>query len=231
MRPGQGTKLAIGLVLMVSFLAVLVAIFLPLVDGDNALDALDNLYNSISKASAYYIPRVQQDVADHPDETVSLALQLADAGLAERAAALLRSAAVEVSASGSELEIDGELSALLGASIEDADSVYHNNGEEVAARRGGIEARAALHTWWKVLSAVERELTRQRRFETVKLIHTVKTKAVECAYNYYGIDPQPISERWAVVLFSLVFYVVYTVWYGYAVMYLFEGLGYQLTAH
>jgi hypothetical protein len=32
-------------------------------------------------------------------------------------------------------------------------------------------------------------------------------------------------------LFSLVFYVLYTFWYGYAIMYIFEGLGFELAAH
>ena len=38
------------------------------------------------------------------------------------------------------------------------------------------------------------------------------------------------ADRSAVgyVLFSLVFYVIYTIWYGYAVMFLFEGLGFRL---
>jgi len=53
-------------------------------------------------------------------------------------------------------------------------------------------------------------------------------KGVECSYNYYGIDPQQISDRLGIVVFSLVFYVLYTVWYGFAILYLFQGLGLKL---
>jgi hypothetical protein len=34
-----------------------------------------------------------------------------------------------------------------------------------------------------------------------------------------------------VVIFSLIFYVVYTLWYGFAIMFLFEGWGLQLENH
>ena len=46
-------KLWIGIALTVSFIVVLVAFFMPLFDGMNSLDYLDNLFNSISKGSAY----------------------------------------------------------------------------------------------------------------------------------------------------------------------------------
>ena len=52
-------ELGIGIFLMVTFIAVMVVIFMPIFDGDNTLDYLDNLYNSISKGSAYYIPKVE----------------------------------------------------------------------------------------------------------------------------------------------------------------------------
>ena len=53
------TKLGIGITLLVSFIIVLVIFFMPVFEGKNGLDYLDNLYNSISKGSAYYIPKVE----------------------------------------------------------------------------------------------------------------------------------------------------------------------------
>jgi hypothetical protein len=35
-------------------------------------------------------------------------------------------------------------------------------------------------------------------------------------------------DRLGVVVFSLVFYVIYTLWYGFAIMFIFEGWGMQL---
>jgi len=97
--------------------------------------------------------------------------------------------------------------------------------------RGTLRARGepALHAWWSTLSAIERDLTKQKLFADARLVHSVQTKAVECAYNYYGIEASKISDRWGIVLLSLAFYVLYTVWYGYAILYLFEGLGMRLS--
>jgi len=226
-KPG---KLALGGALMGSFLAVLVAIFMPLIDGDNALNYLDNLYNSISKASANYFSKVEHEVEKHQGEAVTLTLKMEDEAHAERAAVLLRPAADQVAMAGNTVTVQGDLSVILYRCLNDADAMYNNRGAEVAERHG-MNERVALHGWWQILGAMEKDLNRQKSFAAAKLSATVKTKTVECAYNYYRIEPQPITERWGIVLFSLVFYVVYTVWYGYAVMYLFEGLGYELSSH
>ena len=67
------------------------------------------------------------------------------------------------------------------------------------------------------------------QFPAAQLTHTVQAKTVECAYNYYGIEPWKVSDKVGLVLFSLIFYVVYTVWYGYAIIFLLEGWGFTLS--
>jgi hypothetical protein len=219
-------KLITGILLMASFIAVLVVIFLPLLDGKNSLDYMDNLYNSISKASAYYLPKLQHEVDGQDEKQLRLQLKLEDDATASRAAILLEQAG-DVTRTGQELAVTGSLSKLLGACLDDSEDLYHNRGETIVDRYQ-IDERQVLHTWWKVLAAMEKDLNRQREFKVAELVGTIKAKGVECAYNYYRIEPQAITQRWGIVLFSLVFYVVYTVWYGYAVMFLFEGLGFRL---
>jgi hypothetical protein len=220
-------KLVKGILLMASFIAILVGMFMPLFDGQTALDYLDNLFNSISKASAYYVPKLRHSVDEHAGKRVTLRLSFEDQAQVDLAATLLEHAGGDVSRSGGELEVSGAVDALLGGCLADADDLYHNRGDAIA-RRYQREGRTVIHGWWKVLSAMEKDLGRQKEFGIAELVGTIKAKAVECAYNYYGIEPQPIGQRWGTVLFSLVFYVIYTIWYGYAVMFLFEGLGFRL---
>jgi len=226
-KPG---KLLIGAILMVTFVAVMVAIFMPLFNGENALNYLDNLYNSISKASANYFPKVHHLVEEHQGEAVAVTLKMETPVDAETAATLLEGPAETVTVSGTEVSVSGQLETLLNACLTDAEAMYENQGA-VIAERYGMHEKIALHGWWKVLGAMEKDFNRQKQFAAAKLADTVKKKTVECAYNYYGIALQSIKERWGIVLFSLVFYVVYTIWYGYAVMFLFEGMGYELGAH
>jgi len=53
-------------------------------------------------------------------------------------------------------------------------------------------------------------------------------KVVETSYNYYTIEPQKITDKMGIVIFSLVFYVVYTLWYGFSILFMFEGWGLRL---
>jgi len=223
-------KLVIGITLLVSFIVVLVIFFMPVFEGKNGLDYLDNLYNSISKGSAYYIPKVEHLVEEHGIEVVALNLKMADATAAQAVEPLFSGAGVTTSVEQNNLMVNGDLETIFSACLADADAAYHNRGDELEGRYG-VGARATLFGWWNALREMERDLKRQKLFAAADLTHAVQVKTVECAYNYYGIEPQNIADRWAIVLFSLVFYVIYTVWYGYAIMYIFEGLGFELAAH
>jgi hypothetical protein len=223
-------ELGIGIFLMVTFIAVMIFIFMPVIDGGNSLDYLDNLYNSISKGSANYIEKVHHQVEEHGSEVVTLNLKMDDAAAAEKAAALFAKAGMTTAVEGSDLMVNGDLEAIFEACLADAESAYHNRNEDFIGRYG-VDARFALHSWWQALKAMEKDLNRQKLFPAAQLTHTVQAKTVECAYNYYGIEAQAIKDRWGTVLFSLVFYVLYTIWYGYAIMYIFEGLGFELAAH
>ena len=223
-------ELGIGLFLMVTFIAVMILIFMPITENGNALDYLDNLYNSISKGSAYYIPKVEHQVEEHGSEVVTMNLKMETAEAAQTAEPLFSRAGATTAVEGNNLMVNGDLLAIFEACLEDAESAYHNRGQELESRYG-IGARPTLHGWWLALGAVEKDLNRQKLFAAAQLTHTVQAKTVECAYNFYGIEAQAIKDRWGTVLFSLVFYVLYTIWYGYGIMYVFEGLGFELAAH
>ena len=223
-------ELGIGIFLMVTFLAVMVFIFMPVIDGGNSLDYLDNLYNSISKGSANYFEKVEHLVEDHGSEVVALNLEMDDSAAAQKAEPLFARAGMTTAVENSTLMVNGDLEQIFAGCLEDAESAYHNRGDELVARYG-MEARSTLHSWWLALGAMEKDLNRQKLFAAAQLTHMVQAKTVECAYNYYGIEAQAIKDRWGTVLFSLVFYVLYTIWYGYAIMYIFEGLGFELAAH
>jgi hypothetical protein len=223
-------ELGIGIFLLVTFTIVMVMIFMPILDGGNALNYLDNLYNSISKGSAYYIPKVEHLVEEHGREVVTLNLKLNDSRAALAAEPLFKRAGATTAIEGAMLKVTGDIETIFGTCLEDAESAYHNRGEDLVARYD-TNARTTLYNWWQALGAMEKDLNRQKLFDAAKLTHTVQAKTVECAYNYYGIESQAIKDRWGTVLFSLVFYVLYTIWYGYGIMFVFEGLGFSLSAH
>ncbi|MBC2710683.1 MAG: hypothetical protein HGJ94_06695 [Desulfosarcina sp.] len=220
-------KFMMGSVLMVLFAIVFVAIFMPLFGGKNGLEYLDNLYNSISKGSAYYIDAVREDVKtiQTPDLTITLAMK--SETQAQQTVPLFMQAGARVGQNGAELTVTGNLVQILTHCLDDAQYMYDNDGASVSAKYGYAEKRV-LYNWWSALKAMDFDLKQQKQFNAAKIAETVKKKAVETSYNYYGIEGQKISERIGVVLFSLIFYVIYTLWYGFGIMYLFEGWGLRL---
>ncbi len=61
--------------------------------------------------------------------------------------------------------------------------------------------------------------------EEAKIVSDVTKKAIEASYNFYGIQAQQVSDHAGLMTFVLVFYVVYTMWWGFAIFYIFEGIG------
>ena len=216
-----------GTIMLVSFFAVLGIIFMPIFNGHNSLDYLDNLFNSISKGSAYYIPKNMEAVEKYKGKVVNLNIALSDAQQAIQTAKLFEAGKAVVTVSGNTLKVQGDIGEILYNSLVDADLIYANDGKKVADKYGYGE-RAAMYNWWTALKEMDKDLKRQKLFEEAKITTTVKKKSIETAYNYYGIEPQSVMDCIALVAVALVFYVFYTLWYGFGIMYLFEGLGLKI---
>ncbi len=216
-----------GFGLLVAFFVVLAIMFSPVFEGQNGLDYLDSLYNSISKGSAYYIPKVKEKTDNFTGSSIEVVLKLSSEKQAQQTALLFRKGNAMANASGAQLKVAGDLGKILGNCLSDADNMYMNEGEKVSSKYGYNEKRV-LFNWWNALKAMDKALKDQKKFKEAKTVALVKKKAVETAYNYYKIQPQKISDRLGIVIFSLIFYVVYTLWYGFAIMFMFEGWGLRL---
>jgi hypothetical protein len=216
-----------GAGMMAAFIVVLIIIFMPVFGGQNGLNYLDGLYNSISKGSAYYIPKIKEQTNEFAGNSVSVTLVMAEEERARQTAPLLMKGGAMVNVSGKELKVTGDLGRMLENCVADADYMYHNNGQEISGKYGYDEKRVLLN-WWIALHHMEKDLKDQKKFKEAKVVALVTKKAVECSYNYYEISPQKIGDRFGIVIFSLVFYVVYTLWYGFAIMFMFEGWGMRL---
>lgn len=218
-----------GVGLMTVFMIVLVMIFLPLYQGQNGLNFLDNLFNSISKGSAYYIPKVKEDVAKSlSGKKIALDLKFENEAQAGESLMLFTKGGAIAIVEGVNLKVNGDLDRIMGNCLEDADTLFHNKSNVLQAKYDQ-KGRQVLYNWWLSLKAMQKSLNNNEQFKEAKVAYTVMTKAVECAYNYEGIEAQSMTSRLGVVVFALVFYVVYTLWYGYAIMFMFEGWGLKIS--
>ena len=220
-----------GLVMMAGFWVVFALLLSPLYPGQgkkvNMLDYMDNMYNSISKKSSYYIPAVKEKAEAYKGNIISLSVKTDETLSAQRLTSMLQQAGASVQAGDKEIKITGDLGAILTAILADADAMFANDGQAISAKYGTDE-KQALFDWYNAMKSMEKSLTKQEKFKESKIIYQVRTKTVEPAYNYYGIEAQSIKDKAILVIASLVGYVIYTMWFGFSILFMFEGWGLKL---
>lgn len=212
-----------GLLMAVAFAAVLVAFFLPILGGRTPLQAADDLFNSVSKDSSYYIPSLREHAEAHKKDQVEVKLSMPDAEAASQAAAVIAASGAQATATGATVAVKGNLGQMLNAALDDADVAFKNTKE---AR--GQPAKVTMFAWHNTLKGLYKHLKSSSQFETASAVEEVISKGVEVSYNFYGILPRPVSANVGILTAALIFYLVYTMWWGYAIMWLCDGIGLQM---
>ena len=218
----------IGLLMAISFFVVLAIMFSPVFDGGNAFKASDRLFNSISKGSTYYMPALNEKVQAYKGKPFEVKFDMESEKTAEHTRTILSANGVEVSGDGSNLVVKGDLGVMLEAAVKDSEALFYNRSEELSGRYG-IEGRESLYVWWKTLGSIHKALKAEKKFKLLPVIEDVIAKGVEVGYNYYGIEPEKVSTKAGILTFALIFYVVYTLWWGYAIFLMSEGIGLKMT--
>lgn len=213
-----------GMLLAASFLGVLLLLFSPVFDGKNGLEFADDTFNRLAKGSSYFIPNVSKDSAKAGGKYISVTIKLENPDDAVRTAGLFTAAGAKVDVTQSTLKIEGDLGVLLQNVLKDADEMFKNNGKSISERYG-YDERKVMKDWWQALSSIAKMLKKEKSVEQAKMVDEVNKKAVEPAYNFYKIEAQKVSEHAILLITLLLFYVIYTIWWGYSIFYIFEGIG------
>jgi len=224
--------------LLIPFFIVLVALFMPWYPGPhgkkvNGLDYFDNLFNEVSKVSAFGESAQQEQMESAKalsGQTFKATVKMkgdknakfSPEDAARTAAQLLTTVGLHATAEGEKVAVEGDLGAMMKAVIEDSTAMFNNQSEAVQSRYGGLDARKALFTWHQLFGALSKS---QDMASSAKILQRTMMNAIEPAFNYYGVDAQ---KRMGGLAFAVVFYLVYTVWYGFGIMYLFQGLGIKI---
>jgi hypothetical protein len=216
-----------GLTLGASFAVILLLMFSPLFHGENSLQAADRLFNSIAKGSTYYFPGLQEKNEHYKDVKFEVTLKLVDEDMAGKATKLLAEAGVGVAVNSAEVKASGYMGQIVQAALQDSEAMF-NNQEEAIAAKYGYPGKEVLYVWWSTFKSLDKELKKQKMFAEASFLADVVKKGVEVGYNFYGISPQKASTKAGILSFSLIFYVIYTLWWGYAILFLFEGVGMQM---
>jgi len=230
-------ELSLGIILLVLFVGVLILIFSPIYgEGKNGLEYADELFNSLAKGSCYQIPKIKKEVEKFKGQTLDVVIDAKKEGdkpgdaekRAERIKKVFTINGANVEVLGSKVHIVADLGVILEAALEDADQMYHNNGDYIKQKYGVTtdeEMKQMFRQWHNAFTNIDKKLTLEKKVAEAEIVKKVVTSAIEPAYNFYGIEPKKFSEKAGIVIGLLIFYVLYTCWYGFGVLYLFEGLG------
>ena len=216
-----------ALTLGASFGVILLLMFSPIFHGENGLQAADRLFNSIAKGSTYYFTGLKKKNEHYQDVKFEVTLKMADEDMAGKASKLLAEAGVRSAVDGAEVKASGYVGQMAQAALQDSEAMFNNRGEAIAAKYG-YPGKEVLYVWWSTFKSLDKELKKQKMFAEASFLADVVKKGVEVGYNFYGISPQQASAKAGILSFSLVFYVIYTLWWGYAILFLFEGVGMQM---
>lgn len=240
----HGKHLGLGIVLTISFFVVLFLMFSPIfpksTEGkpQNGLEWADEMFNRLAKGSSYFIPKVSKSNEKFMGHVFSVTLKMdkpddkpgAAEERAQRASQLFiinKCANVEVN--GSELKIEGDLGKVLSVALRDSETMYHNEGSKLkelyAEAMKTDDVKQIFRQWYNVLDKMNKQFVKEKKANEAKIVSEVSKKAVEAAYNYYGIMPEKVKDKVGLMVFLLIFYVAYTMWWGFAIFYIFEGLG------
>ena len=221
-------EFTIGLILAISFFTVLFIIYSPVFPGKkNGLEYADMLFNRIAKGSTYYIPDIMEKNEKFVGKGIDVSITVKGAEEAEKVSRLYLKAGADVTVEGNKIKIAGDLGTILKSALADSDAMFKNKGNEVSERYG-YDEKEATYYWWLSLKAIDKALKKQKKFAEASFISDVVKKAVEPGYNFYGIEGESAREHAGILTFSLVFYVIYTLWWGYAIYFLFEGFGLRM---
>jgi len=216
---------SVGAFLAVTFLGVLVLIFSPIFgEGKNGLVYSDDMFNRLSKGSSYFIPKVAKSNEAIKGTQVSLVIKLEKQEQSDSALKVLTAAGTGAQNTGTGIELKGDLGAVMTKVLQDADDMFKNDGKKVADRYG-MDEKEAMTSWWNVLKAMDKELKKQGKVPEAKVVSDVMKKAVEPAFNFYKIESQKVIDKAGIMTGLLVFYVAYTMWWGFAIFYMFDGIG------
>ena len=219
----------IGFIMLIVFVIILIIMSTPVFKGKNAFQAADNLFNSIAKASSYKMPQLEKQAHGFKGTAVNWAMDRESIFLPDLTKRLLVTAGAQVSLDEGNFRVKGDLGKITAAALKDAEIMYFDREKDISIKYSA-PGKKVLFSWWRVLKQAKEILKRQKKVKEASFVDDVVKKGIEVGYNFYGIASEKASKKAGTLAFSLVFYVFYTVWWGFSIFFLFEGFGLVMQA-
>lgn len=222
-------RFRLGLTGLVTFSMILVLWLSPLVNQQTGLQWADNLFNQLAKNSTYYIPSGLVRAEKLRGVSVDIGVR---SRWPEADSAIIRIIQANDMAArrmgDGRVRIEGDLGLLAKAACVDADFLFSGKESEVA-RKYGIGGKEVVYYWWTAFDGLSRRYIQENQTVQADFTKFIATRVLEPSYNFAGIQAKDIGENIIPVVLFLSFYILFTLWYGISILFLFEGLGIKAT--
>ena len=223
-------KFAIGLAGLVVFVGVLIVGLSPVIGGRSGLVCADGLFNELAKSSANYVSDARKKARKHVGKPVDFGVRPRDPVDETEIVRLLRLNGAEARIAEEErVRVTGDLGRLALAAVADADTAFRNDHRALEDRYA-MKGYESVYCWWVVFDGLTRRYVQEGRGEDADFAKFISAKVLEPAYNFRGISANRIRDKALPATLLLVFYVAFTIWYGFSILYVFEGLGISASA-
>lgn len=229
-----------GFLLMVSFCVVFMLIMSPVFHGKTGLEFSDDFFNRLAKNSADFFGQVDESVAKQKGKAISVTATVSKPDIkdvpdpiqaqemankkAQDAAKALQAAGAQVDVKDNVITVKGDLGAVTTFATAKSREMFLVVGSD-AAKNENKAVHKMLKDLWTGFNAMIKPLQKEGKVAEAKVLDLVMKKALEPGYNFFGIEGEPVSKNVMLLSFLLAFYVVYTMWYGYSIFFMFDGLG------
>lgn len=216
------SQFTVGIILTVTFFVILFVMHSSTtfgINGKSLVDHTDRMFVSVSKGSVYFIPEMIMKSNKYVGRTIDIKIK-GD----EKTAMLFEKANARIELENMELKISGDLGEIQKSAAQDADLLF--NGEDKKLQdKYGFAGKEVIKRWWASLKAMEGALRKEKKFEEMESLSKVRIKALEPAFNYYGVEAASAGDYALGITSIVACYVLYTVWWGFAIYFLCEGVG------
>jgi len=220
---------SLGALLMLTFIAVLITIISPIFPGAkgdkvNGLDFADNLFNRLSKGSSNFLEDTKGRIKPLAGKEIELAVKPRKPATADELVKLIAASGGTANAEGGVVRVKADFGKLLASVMDDCDKIYHDTPDPVSAKYG-MDGYKALGIWWGGLQPMIQVMQENKLLSEARIVDAVVRRGIEPAYNFQKIDIGDRHTEFTLMSALLIFYVVYTLWFGFAIFNLFDGMG------
>ena len=226
-----------GTFLLVSFFAIFAFLLTPHLEGIDGgkkltgLEFADGLFNSLSKGSSNFSEMVKEKIKPMQSKDVDITIPLKDPSIVAYIKPVIEGAGMTLTISEDQkkLTYKGNMGPFLEAVQQLSEKMYDNDHAFVEQKYGVDKALGVTNACWHVLQPTIKELQKQKKIEEAGIVDTVVRRAIEPAHNFYSVQASSVKEHGIMMSALLIFYLVYTLWYGFGIFELFEGVGLAMT--